>query len=325
MKIIRSPLNSFTMLPNELLRADCCLQPREIIVWAALQSLCREEGPDGYESDHFSRQADIARFLGITTTTLSRRLKDLRKCGALIELENGDWELAIPTITIDQRKNMAYSGLPGTESETMIGEEQAKLDKRPKTLSETDRKGLIRDAWNKHLPEGDIWIKIDGSVPPQAYWAIEEQTKFLNHDRDDYDGFIGQVCRGLKTNEYWMHRRTAPAKMWSVFGYLDRFKGEKHLTDSVFRRVKELYLMGNTKKGLSADFNGSDESFLAWFHRQGETKFTSVERIPTPGRIDAMEEEGSKAVDTTIRVYTDSDGDPVFWTLGGTQEFRYLP
>ena len=115
MKIIRSPLNGFTMLPNELLQADCCLEPREVIVWAALQSLCREQSGNSYQSEHFSRQADVARFIGIKASALSRHLKNLKKCGALVESENNDWELAIPQITKAERKLIPSTG-EGKES-----------------------------------------------------------------------------------------------------------------------------------------------------------------------------------------------------------------
>lgn len=303
------------MVPNTL--RGSCLQPHEQLLWIDLQALCH-----GEQSEAFASWKEVAQRLGRPPSRqFYRVIKALQAVGAIVEDDSETFTLVVPEG--DRPEEHSKDSSQNTEE---IADRLSQQPRRKKTLSKADRKALIREAWNKHKPVGEIWAELDGSVPEAAYNAIESQTKYCQHDRDDYNGFMKRVCRGLAASNYWMEKRTATVKLWTVFGWLQYYKGETGLQDTEHRRVKELYDAGATRKAQSATFDSSDEAFLDWFHSLGAVEFTKVQRIETESRIDATLLERERPVTDTIRVYIDKEtGKAVHWTNQEKLRFSYLP
>ena len=160
-------------------------------------------------------------------------------------------------------------------------------------------------------------MEVKGTLHPSAYIAIEAQTKALEHDRDDYDGFIKRVCDGARVHEWWSKRDTL--KIHNLFGY-----GTPD--DKKFNNVEQLYKLGNTKKAASAGFDGSDQAFLDWYHAKGQVQFVAIERITVADPVEAASMDEDFIPTDTARVYVSPEGRPWRWTFKNDRhEFYYLP
>ena len=135
----------------------------------------------------------------------------------------------------------------------LIAEEVQEQPKRESTgLSQADRWELIKEAWNKHKPEG--YMQLDGRINLPALIAVETQSKRLGVDRDDYDAFIGAVLRGAANDEWWAAKNM---KLSQVFGF------GADLDDKKFENVEKLYRAGLNSAPKAAPQNHDDEWYLA--------------------------------------------------------------
>lgn len=302
MKIITdlNPKSAFTRVPNEVITSD--LSDGEFRFWVRLLSALKGETEIVYQN-----AAEAAEALGMKVDNFRLRRRALKAKGYIAEKGR------TVVITIPDADFVPKPVVP-EEEECSIAFEQRKAKPRKSTLKKPERKTLMKEAWNSHLPENELWIKLEGTIPEPAYAAIEAHTKFLEIDRDDYDAFIGQVIRGAQIDPYWSTRRKTNVKLWSLFGWVEYFKGEKGPGDQTFRRVKELYNLGATTKAKEKAFDGSDKAFVEWFQAKGLTNFTKVERMTVEDAIEASSHELQTSPTDTILVYQDAQGKVLHWT-----------
>jgi len=310
--LIRTDLNlthDWVKVPLRL-AADKTLKDSEVRLWIRLAGLI---GPRGqFHSENALAAADA---VGLHVDAFRNRRRDLRKKGYLRE-ENGEIIVTLPDSNFEPIAQPVVEEVqPVEETHTIAAEEERKPNRPAGTLSPAERKTLIKEAWNKHRLEG--WMEVKGALHPSAYIAIEAQTKALEHDRDDYDGFIKRVCDGARVHEWWSKRDTL--KIHNLFGY-----GTPD--DKKFTNVEQLYKLGSTKKAASAGFDGSDQAFLDWYHSKGQKQFVAIERIVVDNPADAAKLDSGFTPTDTARVYVSPEGRIWRWTFKNDRhEFYYLP
>ena len=297
----------FTRVPNAVI-ADPSLTATELQLWVRLHSLLK--GDTAIEAGVSTKLASLC---DLEYRTFHRARKGLEAKGYLINDSN-----KVLTTTIPESANTPTLGTPEEPKEGFsIAEEESEKPRRSTgSLSQADRRALIKEAWNKHkLPN---WEPIKGSTHLSSMIAVEAQTKAQDHNRDDYDGFIKRVCDGARVHEWWSLREGI--KIHNIFGF-----GTPE--DKKFNSVATLYRLGATKKAASAGFDHSDEAFLDWYHAQGQKQMTKVERIAVDKPVDAAIMDKDQPKDETIRIYKSMDGKRTFhWTFKSTHpKFYYLP
>lgn len=157
--------------------------------------------------------------------------------------------------------------------ETIIAETLSELPRRKATgLTQQDRWQLFVQAWNKHKPKN--YLEIRKFDLPQLI-AVDEHTKHLNLDRDDYDSFVGAVLRGAGASDFWKSKEMGPK---AVFGW------SANLADQKFKNVKELYQAGKDIKvvrGIDSIAWNNDAEVLSLLPDQTYkgVKFERVDRI----------------------------------------------
>jgi len=185
----------------------------------------------------FHDAEDLARILGIGLRPLRTAISTLRmlglvdgqlRDGVIQVLPYGDGTKEIDEPSAEQVIEQV------TEPEKLISADVEAQPKRESTgLSQKDRWEKIKAAWNSHKPER--YLRLDGGINLPLFIAIETQSKRLGIDRDDYDAFIGAVCRGAAKDEWWSQRELKPT---NVFGF------GANLDDKKFENVEKLYQIG---------------------------------------------------------------------------------
>lgn len=285
------PTTGFTKVLNSVVFNND-LTPYEFQLWVRL--LAAQEGRD---RTPFTSISELATAVGLTVDLLRKRKQQLRRKG-FVEETRGHIHVTIPDENF----------VPEPEKEQTIAQEEADKPRRESTgLSQADRKTLIKEAWNKYKP--DWCAPISGSMAPPLYIAIEAQTKHLEHDRDDYDGFFKKICAALAASRFWRDEAKKPVKAHGVFGW-----GTPD--DKKFRNCKTLYMAADSREVKATLWNAAnDQDWLDWFHEKGFTSFTKVERFVVKDRIEAFTAERDKPESSdTIRVYQSEDGLPYLWT-----------
>ena len=290
------------------------LSDGEFRFWVRLLAQLKAEPEKLYQN-----ASEAAEAMGMKVDNFRLRRRALKAKGYILDKGR------TMTVTIPG-KDFVAKPLAPEEEECSIAVEQRKEKPRKPTLRKAERKTLIKEAWNNHLPQGELWLKLEGTIPEPAYAAIEAHTKFLEIDRDDYEAFIGQVLRGAQVDPYWSTRRKTNVKLWSLFGWVEYYQGAKGPDDQTFRRVKELYNLGATTRAKEKAFDGSDKAFIEWFQAKGLTDFVKVERITVEDAIDASSHELTTSPTDTILVYQDAEGRVLHWTYKYKyNSIAYLP
>ena len=307
-----TPNAGFTKVPNEVIDSD--LTNAEFRLWVKMLADLKGEPERVF---HNVKQA--AETYGMKPDAFRDQRRGLKAKG-FISGDAGRMVVTIPAPDFKPTEVVAEAEL------CSIAVEQKQQAKRKATLKKAERKTLIREAWNKHKLDNDLWIALEGSLPEPAYNAIEAHTKFLQLDRDDYDAFIGRVLRGAAVDPFWSQKRKSAVKLWSIFGWVEYHTNDKGPTDAMFRRVKELYRLGGTSEAKDKAFDGSDEAFVKWYQDKGLTQFTKVERIVVEDAIEASSHELQTTPTDTILVYQAADGKLLHWTYKYKHNsIAYLP
>ena len=282
------PTTEFTKVLN-CVTFDNSLTAHEYQQWVRLLAI-----QHGKEHVSFTTAQEVADAIGISLDTMRKRNQELRRKGYL-----------------KGNRNELLVTIPGEDfvvKEVSIAQEQAEKPKRkPTSLSSADRKTLIKEAWNKYKP--DWCAPLSGNIAPPLYIAIEAQTKHLDHDRDDYDGFMKRICAALSESPFWRDKAAKPVKPHGVFGW-----GTPD--DKKFRNCQNLYLAANSGAAKAAMWDvNSDQDWLDWYASKGLSQFTKVERLKAEDRIQAYTHNiDNPPAPDTIRVYQREDGYPEFWT-----------
>ena len=216
-----------------------------------IASTCRH----GKSSEDVKSWSDVAKANGVTYKKFMDAQKSLRKAKGLIQNEDGDWELVIPS-------EEAPSAVIEEEVETQA--------KRKHSLTQKEAWELVKAAWNKEKPES--FFRLDGSVALPWFIALETQAKRLGIDRPDYGKFVGQVCRGAKADDWWGKR---DMKFTSIFGF-------GSIKDRQFENVEKLYKAG-AKVEAAIDY-ACDADILARYHEKGRTELVKVVRFEAEDR-----------------------------------------
>lgn len=307
-----NPTSAFTRIPNEVINSD--LSDSEFRLWVKMLADLKAD-PDR----RYLNAAEAAKSFGMKVDNFRNRRRALKAKGYMVD-ESRTIMVTIPS------PDFVAAPVITEEEECSIAVEQRKETPRKATLKKAERKTLIKEAWNTHLPDNELWLKLEGALPEPAYAAIEAHTKFLGIERDDYDAFIGQVLRGAQVDPYWSTRRKSNVKFWSLFGWVEYYQGAKGPDDQTFRRVKELYNLGATTKAKEKAFDGSDKAFVEWFQSKGLTDFVKVERITVEDAIEASGHELQTSPTDTILVYQDAEGKVLHWTYKYKHNsIAYLP
>ena len=244
------PDGDFTQTPNDLIRCKH-LTAGQKETWVMIASTCRH----GKSSEDVKSWSDVAKANGVTYKKFMDAQKSLRKAKGLIQNEDGDWELVIPS-------EEAPSAVIEEEVETQA--------KRKHSLTQKEAWELVKAAWNKEKPES--FFRLDGSVALPWFIALETQAKRLGIDRPDYGKFVGQVCRGAKADDWWGKR---DMKFTSIFGF-------GSIKDRQFENVEKLYKAG-AKVEAAIDY-ACDADILARYHEKGRTELVKVVRFEAEDR-----------------------------------------
>lgn len=256
----------FTKIPNEFLDDSRIWKyPAVARAYMLLLSLHSSRSFEGGKEE-------LAASLKLTTRNLDAVLSKLKMLG-MIEggIRDGYIEL-LPMF--EQGPLEEPEPEPHQEPEKLIIAEIEEQPKRQSTgLSQKDRWELIKQAWNKHKPES--YLRLDGSLSLPVLIAIETQTKRLDLDRDDYDGFIGAVLRGAGADDWWNTKDMTPAK---VFGF------GANLDDKKFFNVEKLY-----KSGLAIERKEQrGAANVEAIRRRQEEEFRQMDEV------EAAQEESAK-------------------------------
>ena len=229
----------YGMVPDALLEHPVLFQSPS--AWASMVKLYGLFDGHKYEND----QA-LAEKLGYELKTLQKHFPIWRASGFVRKTKSG----------IHLWPFEDGSELPEIETaEETIADSVAAMPKREKgDLSPKERHALIKEAWNKHKP--DNFLSADGSLKPTYYIAIETHTKRLKHDRDDYDGFIGAVMRGISADTTGFWKSSTPF-FRGVFG-----EGADP-GDDKFRQVERFYKIGMQHAPRVKLEDKGDEWYLA--------------------------------------------------------------
>jgi len=198
-----------TKIPNSVIElATTAGDASAVILWMQLLK-CSTIGK-------FNGQLQLADLCGrklITWRRLLARLKELN----LVEFDGKNIVLLTPSFT---------DGLPiivTKETDIKPKRERTKTNKAP-----VEGYAQLINAWNKHKPPNYASLNC---IDPKGIEAYNKQVKNLNHDINDFDGFIKIVCAGLINSDFWSDKNF---KFYSVFGYGDP-------TDKKIRNVESLY------------------------------------------------------------------------------------
>ena len=160
-------------------------------------------------------------------------------------------------------------------------------------------------------------MALDGRLSTPIYIAIEAHTKRLEHDRDDYDGFMKRVLGGAKIDGWWS--KAVNMKASSVFGF-----GQPE--DRKFLNVEKLYNLGGTEKAASVGFDNTQESFLAWYQLDQTLEVTSVSFVEVASEEEAWNQDHGIQDGQAFVYFLTDQLKPVHWTLKlQNSKFRYLP
>ena len=295
------PTTEFTKVLNSV-TFDDSLTAHEYQQWVRL--LAVQQGKD---ATVFVTVQELADKIGVKLDVFRKRNQELRRKGYL---QGGRGELLV---TIPAEDFVV-------KEQSIAQEESAKPKRKPTGLSQADRKTLIKESWNKYKP--DWCAPLSGNIAPPLYFAIEAQTKHLEHDRDDYDGFMKRICASLAESRFWRDEATKPVKAHGVFGW-----GTPD--DKKFRNCQGLYLASNSGAAKAAMFDiNSDQDWLDWYASKGLTEFVKVERLKAEDRIEAFtHNQANPPAPDTIRIYQREDGYPEFWTKDSDSRLvrRQLP
>lgn len=290
-----NPTTAFARIPNSA-TLDENLTAHEYQLWCRLFALQGARRKEPLKSI-----GELAEAIGLSVDLLRKRKSALRRKGYIQE---------------DRRQICITIPAEGfVPKELSIADEEAEKPKRKSTgLSPADRKTLIKEAWNKYKP--DWCAPISGNIPPPLYFAIEAQTKHLEHDRDDYDGFMRLICAAISVNPFWRDRASKPVKAHGIFGW-----GTPD--DKKFRNCETLYAASKSGQAKAASWDvSSDEDWIAWFHQKGRTSYTKVERFIVESRLEALKLESDKPLSSdTIRIYQRNTGFPELWTEDSESAF----
>ena len=286
-----NPKNSFTRVPNEVIFAEE-LTAHEFHLWIRLLAL-----QQGRNKTAFATVKDVADKVGMKLDMFRSRKRELRRKGFLTE------DRSTLCVTVPDYDFVAEEA----KDLSIADEESVKPKRKPTGLSPADRKAMIKEAWNTHKP--DWCAPISGTIAPPLYFAIEAQTKHLEHDRDDYDGFMKRICAALSVSKFWRDEATKPVKAHGVFGW-----GTP--ADKKFRNCEGLYSASSHGAAKAKSWNtSSDSDWISWYQEKGFDSYTKVERIIVEDRVAALQLELDKEIShDTIRIYQKESGYPLLWT-----------
>ena len=157
----------------------------------------------GKDATVFVTVQELADKIGVKLDVFRKRNQELRPRGTC----RVDAELLV-TIPADDFV---------VKEQSIAEEESPSVKRKPTGLSQDDRKTLIKESWNKYKP--DWCAPLSGNIAPPLYFAIEAQTKHLEHDRDDYDGFMKRICAALAESRFWRDEATSPSRLTEYFGW----------------------------------------------------------------------------------------------------------
>lgn len=292
--IYEVPDGQYTQVPNALLACDH-LSASHKVTWMQLASACR----NGRSHDSLNSITRIATHIGQDPANFRTAVSRLAKAGGIIK-EQDEWTLVIPS---------------EEAPEPTIQDEIEEAPKRKHTLTQKEAWVLIKNGWNKAKPEN--WLRLDGSLNLPVYIAFETQAKRLNIEREDYERFTAQVCRGASADQWWSNQNM---KASSVFGF-------SKVTDKKFENVEKLYKAGASVE-VEIDFK-QDSDILARYHEKGRTDIVRIIRLEATGRMEAeqhLENIPDEEYDETCAyIYFSPTSDkPVHWSGRSLNSTRYL-
>jgi DNA-binding transcriptional ArsR family regulator len=216
----------------------------------------------------FSQRQHLCNAINKPLKTFERHLRTLRELGFVEPMDDGYrikigehvLELAAETVEVEPEK-------------LIMAEIEEQPKRKPTGLSQKDRWELIKEAWNKHKPEG--YLQLDGSLNKPLLIAIDTQSKRLGIDRDDYDAFIGAVLRGAGADDWWSSKDMNATK---VFGF------GANLDDKKFFNVEKLYKSGLTIERKEQRGAANVEAI----RRRQEEEFRKMDEV------EAAQAEGAK-------------------------------
>lgn len=225
MEVLRRQLSSdYAQVANDVARHKA--GRTHSAAWNALIELY------SYAGFNFKSQEAYCERVGRPYSTWRKYIKVWEQQG-VVRLADGNFELWPFSDDEDTELVEYVPELPKTKLIAAEIEEQPK--RKPTGLTEKDRWERIKEAWNKHKPEG--YLQLDGSLNRPLLIAIDTQSKRLGIDRDDYDAFIGAVLRGAGADDWWSSKDMNATK---VFGF------GANLDDKKFFNVEKLYKSGLT-------------------------------------------------------------------------------
>ncbi len=289
------PDSNFTKVSNDLLW-NPHISAAHKITMLQLASLCF----DGESHKTIRSVADIAKIKSVKEGALRTAVNRAVKAGG---------------ITKDMGSLVIEVKGPAKEVVETIQDEIDEAPKRKHKMTQKESWELVKKGWNKDKPEA--WLRLDGSMNLPVMIALETHTKRLGIEREKYESFVAQVCRGAQADSWWSKQNM---KASSVFGF-------SKVTDKKFENVEKLYKAGANVE--SAIDYGCDADILARYHEKGHDQLTKVIRLEAVDRLSAQEhlfgipEEEYDATAAYI-YFTEGSERPIYWSFENRNSTRYL-
>ena len=289
------PDSNFTKVSNDLLW-NPNISAAHKITMLQLASLCF----DGKSHKTIRSVADIAKVKSVKEGALRTSVNRAVKAGGIVK------DMGSLVIQVDG---------PAEEVIETIQDEIDEAPKRKHNMTQKESWELVKKGWNKDKPEA--WLRLDGSMNLPVMIALETHTKRLGVERENYEAFVAQVCRGAQADTWWSKQNM---KASSVFGF-------SKVTDKKFENVEKLYKAGANVEG-KIDY-GCDADILARYHEKGRTDLVKVIRLEAADRHEADQHLASipdeEYDETAAYVYFSPTSErPVHWSYRSRNSTRYL-
>lgn len=219
----------------------------------------------------------------------------------------------------DRRRSLKAKGyLSGSKEELVVTmPDDGFTAKEPKTSPAQDLRHKLNEVWNEWRPKTFCGMRL----PLSAKQLITLKEHSSNLKEENLEVVLKRVLLGCRADPWWKEKTM---KFDNVFG-------TGGPTEKKFSNVEKLYKLGVSDAGQSVAFDPSnDRSWVDWFALKGSPEYTKIKRLEAADRFEALDNEielkesGSLTGDT-IRVYSDQQGQIVYWTGQNLPQFRYLP
>jgi hypothetical protein len=238
----------FAKVPNEIAFAKG-LTSYEKITWIQLQALCITDQPRCFHGG----LKQVATLANAPYSTLSRGVVSLREKGYLVEKDDGTLCLEVPEESVVVTVEAPEQEIPQAEDFSIAEEIESQKKRKPSGITQDAAWKDLCKSWNQHKPES--WMLLDGRINLPVFIAIETHSKRLSITRDKMAGFVGQVAKGCKADEWWSQK--TGVKISHVFGFGQKIK------DTKFRDVERLQKLGNQH---IVKFSWDDDnSIIEWY------------------------------------------------------------